>query len=116
MSYKNAKVGSTSQWFFQRLTAAALVIFVSFHFILTHYLILGQEITYKMVQQRLVHSSWRFFYIAFLALALFHGLNGIREFALDFKIGQKLEKLVTIVCVLIGLIFFAIGLWALPPF
>jgi succinate dehydrogenase / fumarate reductase membrane anchor subunit len=115
MSYRNAKTGSTFQWFFQRVSSIVLVLFVGFHFVLTHYLMQG-ETTFQNTQQRLIHSPWKFFYLGFLLVALFHGLNGVREIALDFKVGKRHQTAVTWLCLLTGVLFFGIGIWAFTPF
>lgn len=116
MSDRGEKPGSTGQWFLQRFSAAVLVIYVGLHFVVTHYLILGKEITYQMVQHRVMETPWRFFYIGFLPFALFHGLNGIREIALDFRLGRALQPYVTWGCIVVGVVFFALGVWAFTPF
>lgn len=116
MSYKGARVGSTGQWVFQRVSAVVLCFYVGLHFVITHYMMLGQDPTFAMTFQRMTHSSWKFFYIGFLPIALFHGLNGIREIALDFKLGRKLQPLVTWGCILVGVFFFGLGVYAFRPF
>jgi succinate dehydrogenase / fumarate reductase, membrane anchor subunit len=64
-----------SRWFFQRVTGIALLVFLLGHFFVTHYYPPG-DITFEKVAERLTQPGWKFFNLAFLVLALFHGLNG----------------------------------------
>jgi succinate dehydrogenase / fumarate reductase membrane anchor subunit len=64
------------RWFFQRISGIALLVFLLSHFWVTHYFP-GRDVTYQKVAPRLVQPEWKFFNLAFMVLALSHGLNGL---------------------------------------
>jgi succinate dehydrogenase hydrophobic anchor subunit len=54
--------------------------------------------------------------VALLAFVLFHGLNGIRNIALDLGVKSGGDKAVTAVLTVIGLAAFAFGIAGLLAF
>ena len=90
-------------WMFQRITAVVLVIVLGLHLWLANF---AQSSA----------SSRAILGMVLLALALFHGLNGIRTLILDFNIGAQGRKFTTMILLLLGilsLLFGAHGLWPL---
>ena len=63
------------RWLLQRVSGIALLVVLLFHFGVAHYFPVG-DVTYQAVAQRLAQPFWKFFNLAFLILALYHGLNG----------------------------------------
>jgi succinate dehydrogenase / fumarate reductase membrane anchor subunit len=62
------------RWLIQRVSGIALLIMLLAHFWATH--AAGGEITYEAVMQRLSQPYWKIYNLAFLVLAIYHGLNG----------------------------------------
>lgn len=101
-------------WFLQRLSGGLLVLFLGAHLWLLHYVYLGERISFQRVMERL--SSPLFFAIdlGVLAIALYHGLYGLRGIALEYRWGSP--TLITLLALLVGLAGLAGGGYALWGF
>ena len=69
----------TWQWFFMRISGLVLVFLALGHFTLTHIVNDVVDTDSGFVADRWSNPLWRAYDWALLALALFHGLNGLRE-------------------------------------
>ncbi len=65
-------------WLFMRLSGLALVFLALLHFAITHILNDVADTDFDFVAHRWANPLWRLFDWALLALALLHGLNGLR--------------------------------------
>jgi succinate dehydrogenase / fumarate reductase membrane anchor subunit len=74
----------TWSWFFMRVSGLVLLFLALIHFALTH--IINDVVTtnYRFVQHRWNNLGWRIFDWSLLALALGHGLNGLRLIIDDY--------------------------------
>ncbi len=74
----------TWSWFFMRLSGLALVFLALIHFTITH--IANDVVTtnHAFVAERWDNPLWRLFDWSLLALALAHGLTGIRRIIDDY--------------------------------
>ena len=74
----------TWSWFFMRVSGLVLLFLALIHFALTH--IINDVVTtnYGFVQRRWHNLGWRIFDWSLLALALTHGLNGLRLIIDDY--------------------------------
>ncbi|MGB7160297.1 MAG: hypothetical protein WBD40_19675 [Tepidisphaeraceae bacterium] len=75
-------------WYLQRITGAALLVLLIMHFWVEHYSVEArtQGITYEVVQNRFFRNPWFVAIdLSFLFIALYHGLNGVRNIILDFS-------------------------------
>lgn len=91
-------------WLSQRITAVLLVAFLGLHLWLSNF-----ALDWAAYPRALVD-------LALLALALFHGLNGVRAVVLDFGLGQQAKQFLSLSLTLIGIIAFvsgAYGFWQL---
>ncbi len=68
----------TWSWFFMRVSGLVLVFLALVHFALTHVINDVVETDAAFVAERWDNPLWRLFDWSLLALALFHGLNGVR--------------------------------------
>jgi succinate dehydrogenase / fumarate reductase membrane anchor subunit len=68
----------TWSWLFMRVSGLVLVFLALFHFSVTHLLNDVAKTNYDFVSRRWQNSLWRLFDWLLLALALAHGLNGVR--------------------------------------
>jgi succinate dehydrogenase / fumarate reductase membrane anchor subunit len=99
-------------WYFQRISGLLLAVLLLFHFALIHGTEVDPElhqVTYKPVAERLASSAWKTMDLAFLVLALFHGLNGIWMVLGDYvHRAWARNTLFTLVCIL-GFILLILG-------
>lgn len=97
-------------WMIQRVTGAALVILLVMHFWVEHFEagpVRHGQMTFAVIQQRLANPWMQAVDLAFLVIALYHGLNGLRNIVLDFSVvTPRIARVVTVIIVLGG-IFWA---------
>jgi Succinate dehydrogenase, hydrophobic anchor subunit len=97
-------------WYIQRITGAALLVLLVAHFWVEHFMsaeLLRGELTYQAILARISNPWWQGIDIAFLLIALLHGLSGLRNIILDYsRIGVRAAQAITGVLVLAG------ALWA----
>jgi len=108
--------GNALLWHAQRVTGALLVVLLVAHFWVEHFAtepLLRGELTYEAIEQRIRTPLWQAIDIAFLAVALFHGLNGLRNIVLDYsRIPPPLARAVTGVLTAAGLLWMYWGVEA----
>ena len=71
-------------WAFMRLSGLALLFLALVHFCITHIVNDVAQTDYDFVAQRWHNPLWRLFDWALLALALGHGVNGLRWIVDDY--------------------------------
>lgn len=105
-SYRNAV-----WWYAQRVTGALLVPLLIAHFWVEHFrsmTLLRGDLSYEAIIGRIANPMWQAVDIAFLAIALIHGLNGVRTIVLDYgRVGPRVTRVVTTTLVAGG----AVWLW-----
>jgi succinate dehydrogenase / fumarate reductase membrane anchor subunit len=74
----------TWSWFFMRVSGLVLLFLALTHFALTHILHDVASTNYDFVARRWHNLGWRIFDWSLLALALAHGLNGLRMIVDDY--------------------------------
>jgi succinate dehydrogenase / fumarate reductase, membrane anchor subunit len=82
-------------WYLQRITGAALLVLLIMHFWVEHYSVEArtQGITYEVVQNRFFRNPWFVAIdLSFLFIALYHGLNGVRNIILDFSFVKRAAR------------------------
>jgi succinate dehydrogenase / fumarate reductase membrane anchor subunit len=108
--------GRAINWYLQRITGAALLVLLIMHFWVTHFTaeVLTEGLTFEVVQRRFFQNPWFVAIdISFLFIALYHGLNGIRNICLDYTWGTRFRTPITIALALIGLI---VAYWGVDAF
>jgi succinate dehydrogenase / fumarate reductase membrane anchor subunit len=90
-------------WLLQRITAVLLVLFLALHLWASNFT-----------------TNWAGYFrglidIALLALALFHGLNGVRTVALDFGLGLAGRRFLSASLTLVGIAAFMFGVFGIFP-
>ena len=83
----------TWSWFFMRLSGLALVFLALVHFSVTHIVNDVVDTDYDFVADRWRNPLWRIFDWLLLALALSHGLNGLRWIVGDYVRRPGLRRL-----------------------
>jgi succinate dehydrogenase hydrophobic anchor subunit len=110
------KVAGTWPWFFQRLSAALLIVLLTVHIYLDHYAEVGADITVSWVHQRLGQLLYIAVDYSMLAMVIFHGLNGSRTILFDFDAFAKRKKAVDIGLWVLGVAMLIWGIIVLIPF
>ena len=104
-------------WYLQRITGAALLILLIAHFWVEHFMsveLLHGELTYQTILRRISNPVWQAIDISFLLIALYHGLNGLRNIVLDFsRVGVRAARAVTVVLVAAGCMW---AYWGIEAF
>ena len=111
-------------WVLQRVTAIGLVVLLPTHIVINHLAniskveegILPGLVVFSDVMQRFESPAYWVVDILLLSFALYHGLNGVRNVAMDYGLRGVGEKVVTGALSLVGLAAFAFGLIALAAF
>ena len=71
-------------------------------------------LTFEVIQQRFFRNPWFVAVdISFLFIALYHGLNGIRNICLDYTWGNRHRTLVTTALTLVGI---GVAYWGVTAF
>ena len=65
------------RWFWQRITAAFLLVVLAFHFFLLHFVWHAAEVTFALSAARMETLSYYLLMVLFLITATFHGVNGV---------------------------------------
>ena len=94
---------SASLWLLQRASAAFLVVLLGLH-------IWASNFTSSWVP--MVRGGID---LGLLALALFHGLNGIRSIILDFGVGIQARRFLSVSLWMLGFAAFLFGAYGLWP-
>jgi len=74
-------------WYLQRITGALLLLLLVMHFWVEHFMagpVRKGELSFKVIRERISNPWMQGIDIAFLLIALYHGLNGLRNIILDF--------------------------------
>ncbi len=93
-------------WYLQRITGALLVVLLAAHFWVEHFMsaeLRRGDLTYEAILGRIANPVWQAIDIAFLLVALYHGLNGLRNIILDYsRIGPLATRAVSGAIILVG--------------
>ena len=105
-------------WYLQRITGALLIVLLTAHFWVEHF---ASEVrtptglTFEVIQKRFFHNPWFVAIdISFLFIALYHGLNGIRNIIFDFgRVTKPFRVAVTVVLIVFGCV---VAYWGVTAF
>lgn len=104
-------------WYLQRITGAALAILLIMHFWVEHFVsenLRRGDLTYDAIRARISSPLWQAIDIAFLLIALLHGLSGARNILLDYsRIGRRGARFATAGLILIGTVW---AWWGMEAF
>lgn len=108
MIYKH--LGSRSSgapgWLFQRITGLVLAVAMVGHYILMHYTpSSGHE--FASTFARMQNPWWKVFYLTFVVVGLYHGLNGVWSIFRDYKM-KRWQSMTILGFILIAGISFAV--------
>lgn len=72
------------------------------------------ELTYAVILSRVSNPYWQAIDIAFLIIALYHGLSGLRSIILDYSfIGKRTARACTLVLFIVGVVW---AYWGIEAF
>jgi len=106
----------TWSWFFMRVSGLVLVFLALAHFAITHIVNDVVETDAEFVYRRWDNPLWRTFDWVLLALALFHGLNGLRWSIDDYIRNRQARALVKAVIYTVSGVLFAYGTFTIVAF
>src|SRR5713226_7725746 len=96
-------------WYLQRITGALLIVLLVAHFWVEHFMsanLRRGDLTYEAILGRISNPVWQVIDISFLLIALYHGLNGLRNIVLDYsRIGVRAARVITVVLVTAGAVW-----------
>jgi len=90
-------------WLAQRITAVLLVVFLGLHLWVSNFVMQSTTLPRAMID------------LSLLALALFHGLNGVRTVVLDFGFGQQGRGFLSLSLTVVGIVGFLFGVYGFWP-
>jgi succinate dehydrogenase / fumarate reductase membrane anchor subunit len=99
----------TWSWFFMRISGLLLLFLALTHFAITHILHDVTDTKIDFVGRRWQNPLWQVFDWALLALALAHGLNGLRTIIDDYVPSPARRAAVKAVLYSVSLALFAYG-------
>jgi succinate dehydrogenase hydrophobic anchor subunit len=111
-------------WLLQRVTAVGLVVLLPIHIVINHLAniskveegILPGLVVFSDVAERFESPAYWIVDVLLLSFVLFHGLNGVRNVAIDYGLRGVGAKVFTGALSLVGLAAFAFGIIALAAF
>lgn len=106
----------TWSWFFMRVSGLVLLFLALAHFAITHIVNDVVETDSRFVARRWDNPLWRLFDWALLALALLHGLNGLRYIVDDYVRRPARRAAVKAVLYLVSFGLFAYGTLTIVTF
>ena len=105
-----------TNWLLQRLSAVLLLVFMFVHLLASHFP--ARDITFNDTLSRLVSTEWKLFYVAFLAVVLYHAMAGLWAVMSDFEALAPLRRPIMAGVWLVGLLFLYLGaevIWVFNP-
>jgi len=104
------------KWYVQRITGGLLLFLLAAHFWVEHFMTAPArrgDLTYQVIVARVSNPLWQAIDISFLVIALYHGLNGLRDIILDYDfLGRRAVKVLTVALVFVGLLWAWWGITA----
>jgi succinate dehydrogenase membrane anchor subunit len=96
-------------WYLQRVTGAMLLVLLATHFWVEHFMsaeLRRGDLSYELILGRISNPVWQCIDIAFVLVALYHGLSGLRNIILDYsRVGRRAAQSVTVALVAAGLVW-----------
>jgi succinate dehydrogenase / fumarate reductase membrane anchor subunit len=106
----------TFSWYFFRVSGIAIIFLVVIHLLLTHVTTDVSCTSYQFVAMRYANPLWRLYDWLLLALALTHGMNGLRIVIDDYVRGRGMRLFLQSTVGTLVLVFFMWGTITLITF
>ncbi len=114
-------MNGTKYWTWHMAAGVVILFLLGLHMCIMHIGVTGAAFSTNVHEEAIskVNSLFRdgqlFFtvtYILLLAVALYHGLYGLRTILFELTLRPAVEKFVTVVLLVIGIGLFSFGAWA----
>lgn len=105
MSTASKRRRNVLTWFFQRVSGVALIFLIFIHMWNLHYAHPDVQPSYSHLIERLRTIGYIALDFSLLALALFHGLNGVRNIVHDYTSNSRVIKRWRIGLMVTGIVF-----------
>jgi succinate dehydrogenase / fumarate reductase, membrane anchor subunit len=103
-------------WYLQRITGALLIVLLAAHFWVEHFItadLQRGDLTYQAIHERVSNPLWQAIDISFLLVAMYHGLNGLRNIVLDYsRVGVRAMQAITAALIVLGIVWAYWGITA----
>ena len=103
-------------WWLQRITGALLVVLLAAHFWVEHFITADLQrgnLTFNAIHARVANPLWQVIDISFLLVALYHGLNGLRNIVLDYsRVSVRAMQAITAALMVLGVVWAWWGITA----
>lgn len=106
--YSSFRQGSTS-WLLQRITAVFLIVVLSFHFFLLHFVNHAADVTFLGSAERMTDVGYFVTMLLFLVTATFHGVNGVYNALLNQGLSGRPKQIIKWGLVLASLLLIIQG-------
>ena len=103
-----------TSWLLQRISALALLVMLFWHLAVAHFP--PRDIDFDNVVTRLADPGWKLFYAVFLAIVLYHALNGVWQVAADWGVVQRHRRPIIAALGATGLVLLALGVQVIVVF
>lgn len=98
-----------TRWLLQRITAAFLVVLLSFHFFQLHFVTHAYEIQFAGTQARMSNIFYFTAMWLFLVTAAFHGINGVYNALVNQGLSGRPKTAIKYGLILAGIVLIAQG-------
>ena len=100
-------------WLLFQIAAVLLFVFLGTHLVIMHLVGVdtGEATSWSSVMERAHSSGWLAIYIIFLALALYHGLYGLRRILIELSLPSFAVRTIKWAIPLVGVAVFAYGIY-----
>ncbi len=110
--FEGANTSGSFAWFFQRITGVVLFIQVMVHFYIAHRTWdAGHD--WATIIERLSNPYIKTFYMVFVVLGVYHGLNGLWAVVRDYQISSGWRQTLFAVIVTVGIFIGVLGLFTI---
>lgn len=91
----------------QRISAIAMVVFMTMHMIVVHYP--PFHIDFSIILERMQNPVWKVIEILFLFFVLVHALSGAYAVLIDYENVARYKKLIAVLALVAGIVGFLWG-------
>jgi succinate dehydrogenase / fumarate reductase membrane anchor subunit len=106
------KIGEgTWLWLLKIFSGGLIIVLLLVHFIVNHLVAEGALLTYADVIAYYANPWIVLMEIIFLVVVISHGLIGLRSVILDLKLTPKIQMVIDIILVAVGLVSTGYGIW-----
>lgn len=104
------------EWYAQRVTGGLLLVLLAAHFWVEHFMsapLRHGDLTFAVIRSRIANPAWQAVDIAFLIVALYHGLSGLRGILLDLgRFSRRTMRVLTLALMTAGVAWAWLGISA----